>query len=59
MNSLVFCEGYQDRAFLSAWIDYLAERGDTFFQQVWRRQDVREHLEADLKPAESILLGLL
>lgn len=26
MNSAIYCEGYQDRAFLSAWLDWLAER---------------------------------
>lgn len=26
MNSAIYCEGYQDRAFLSAWFEWLAER---------------------------------
>lgn len=26
MHSAIYCEGYQDRAFLSAWVDYLCEK---------------------------------
>lgn len=28
-HSAIYCEGYQDRAFLSAWIDYLCEKKGT------------------------------
>lgn len=45
MNSVVYCEGFQDRAFVSAWIDWLAEREERPISPVRDEQSRRLRIE--------------
>lgn len=39
MNSLIVCEGYQDRAFVGAWVNWLGQRDKTPVRSVTQEKD--------------------